>query len=389
MGGRFAALARLALSIAGADFIAWALGADAHWAERHVLPSYCATGGGGWVVVHGARLLAAAFGVALIVLAPALSRRAAGLRGQPRRGSGGAVALAIAASLGVTELYLRHLHHRLTSGAPAGGAGAAMTRADPRLGWSYLPGRTTWVDLGGRRIAYAVDAEGNRAPSADAPLPDRTWPTVLFAGESIAFGYGLPWEETAPALVGRDLGLSTVNLAVIGYGSDQAYLRVADALPRYDRPLAVVTIFIPDQLKRNVDAWRPRLALAAGGALAPAPPAGGPRILKLLQELPWHGDEPLRVTAAILRATAEAARARGAFPLFVVTNYGAPCLHGEGEESWVVEELFVRQRLPFVRVDLGPEDRLPGITEHHPNARGARRIADAVERALPGASHHS
>jgi hypothetical protein len=33
-------------------------------------------------------------------------------------------------------------------------------------------------------------------------------------------------------------------------------------------------------------------------------------------------------------------------------------------------------------VDLGPEDRLPGLFEDHPNPRGARAIALAVERAL-------
>jgi hypothetical protein len=42
----------------------------------------------------------------------------------------------------------------------------------------------------------------------------------------------------------------------------------------------------------------------------------------------------------------------------------------------------VRQGLSFVRVDLAPEDRLPGLVERHPNARGARAIAAAVERAL-------
>jgi hypothetical protein len=84
-------------------------------------------------------------------------------------------------------------------------------------------------------------------------------------------------------------------------------------------------------------------------------------VARLLRQLPYRGDEPLRVTAAILRATAEAARARGAFPLFVVTNYGASCLRDEHGEAWVVDELFVRQALPFVRVDLDPEDRLPGL----------------------------
>jgi hypothetical protein len=101
-----------------------------------------------------------------------------------------------------------------------------------------------------------------------------------------------------------------------------------------------------------------------------------------VQQLPYRGDGALRVTAAVLRATAEAARARGAYPLFVVTNHGAPCLRPDGGEAWVVEELFVRQALPFVRVDLEPGDRLPGLYERHPGPAGARKIAAAVERAL-------
>ncbi len=169
---------------------------------------------------------------------------------------------------------------------------------------------------------------------------------------------------------------------MVGYGNDQAYRRVLDALPRFARPLAVVTVFVPDQIERNVDRWRPRLGLARDGTLVPVPPSSGPRLLKLLDRLPYHGDEALRVTAAILRATAEAARARGAVPLFVVTNYGPPCVRDDDGEAWIVEELFVRQALPFVRVELDPEDLLPGFLERHPGARGARKIASAVERGL-------
>jgi hypothetical protein len=319
-----------------------------------------------------------------VVAALARSSGRSSLRG--RAGALLGVAAAIAAALVVGELTMRRLHDRLTAGRrppPATGVDLAMTRPDSRLGWTYFPGRTTVVRVGDRRIAYTIDADGGRiAPGAGAPDPAR--PTVLFAGESIAFGYGLPYEETFPFLVGRALRIQTVNVAVVGYGNDQAYLRVVDALPRYRAPLAVVTVFIPDQVKRNVDVWRPRLALAPDGALTAVPPAGGPRLAKLLQELPWRSGEALRVTAAILRATAEAARARGAYPLFVVTNYGAACLHGEGDEPWIVDELFARQGLPFVRVDLGPEDRLPGLFENHPNLRGTRRIAAAVERALSG-----
>jgi hypothetical protein len=267
--------------------------------------------------------------------------------------------------------------------APPAGTDAAMTRFDARLGWSYVPGRTTWTRVAGRPVEYAIDGHGDRASSPDDAV-DPARPTVLFAGESIAFGYGLPYDETFVHLVGAELGVQTVNLAVVGYGNDQAYRRVVDALPRFAHPLAVVTMFVPDQIERNADRWRPRLGLAPDGTLVPVPASGGPRVMKLLDRLPYHGDEPLRVTAAILRATADAARARGAVPLFVVTNYGRGCLRDDGSEAWIVEELFVRPALPFVRVDLDPEDLLPGLLERHPGARGARKIASAVERALSG-----
>jgi hypothetical protein len=378
---RPAALGAMLAGLAvGAALLAWAASADPHWAERHVLTSRCATNEGEWVLARGARWVAAAVGLAALALAPALARRARPAPPHLGRGSVVGVALAIAASLVVTELYLRHLHDRLAPRAPPE-RDAAMTRVDARLGWAHVPGRTTWARVGGRAVAYAIDADGDRAASADHVAP-RAARAVLFAGESIAFGYGLPWDETFPAQVAQRLGVEAVNLAVIGYGSDQAYLRVVDALPRSPAPLAVVTLFVPEQVKRNVDPWRPRLVLGPDGALSGAPPEGGPRLLRLVQQLPYHGDDALRVTAAVLRATAAAARARGAFPLFVVTNYGPPCRHEAGREAFVVDELFVRQGLPFVRVDLGPEDRLPGLLEGHPNQRGTRKLADAVEQAL-------
>jgi len=394
-------IARLSITALGAALIVWALSADAHWADRHVLALYCATNVVESILSGAARWIGGALGVAAIwKIAPAVARRVESAGPRVRAGPLLGVAIAVAASLAVAELYMRRQHDRLARGAPppAGSSDVAMTRVDPRLGWSYIPGRTTTTEVAGRRVAYAIDADGDRAASP-GDLPDPARPTVLFAGESIAFGYGLPYEESIPFLVGRDLGVQVVNLAVVGYGNDQAHLRVVEALPRLARPLAAVTVFVTSQMKRNVEPWRARLALAPGGALVAVPPAGGPRIARLLGELPYRGDEALRVTASILRATAEAARARGAFPLFVVTNYGPACLPGEqgepppsetgsktafrgGDEPWIVDELFVRQGLAFVRVDLGPEDLLPGLLERHPSLRGTRKIAAAVVRAL-------
>ena len=56
---------------------------------------------------------------------------------------------------------------------------------------------------------------------------------MLFTGESVMFGKGLTWEESIPAQVGAMLGKQSANLAVDGYGNDQAYLRVQAELPRF------------------------------------------------------------------------------------------------------------------------------------------------------------
>jgi hypothetical protein len=376
--------ARALTTLVGATLIGLSALADGRWAERHVLPAYCATSRGEWILARGVPWIAAALGVlAIWKLAPAAAALAerASLRG--RGGALAGIAVAVAASLVAGEAIARWTHDRVMLGARGPGASGReppMTRVDARLGWSYFPGRTTWARMGGRAVAYAIDEDGDRAASSGG-RPDPARPAILFAGESIAFGYGLPWEETFPYLVARDLGVEPVNLAVVGYGNDQAHLRVADALPRFARPIAVVTLFVPDQMKRNVEVWRPRLGLGPGGELVPLPASSGARLSRLLSELPFHGGEALAVTKAIVRATAEAARARGALPLFVVTNYGAACLPEDGE-PWIVDELFVRQGLDHVQVDLDREDLLPDAFERHPGPRGARKIARAVELAL-------
>ena len=381
MTGKGVRLARLAVTALGLAMVAWALSAGDRWPERHLLASYCATTRAGWLAARSLRWVVGVSGALAIWRAPAMARRVG--RWSPRPGSVLGVVLALAAALGATELYMRHQYRRLVLGAGLMEPrhAAPMFQMDARLGWSHVPSRTTWAEYGGRRVAYAIDASGARADAADRP-PERAAPAILFTGESIAFGWGLQYEESVPVLVERQLGIHTVNLAAGAYGTDQAFLRLLDELSRATRPVAVVTLFIPDQIGRNVNIWRPRLVLRPGGALELAPPSGPPRIARLLQELPFHGDGALEVTAAVLRATADAARARGAVPLFVVTNYGAACLPDAGGEPWVVDQLFVRQGLPFVRVELEAADRLPGWLERHPGPRGAQKIAAAVARAL-------
>jgi hypothetical protein len=47
---------------------------------------------------------------------------------------------------------------------------------------------------------------------------------------------------------------------------------------------------------------------------------------------------------------------------------------------WVIDELFVKERLPFVYVRT---DDPVMINDNHPGADGARRIAEAIEQSAP------
>jgi hypothetical protein len=133
----------------------------------------------------------------------------------------------------------------------------------------------------------------------------------------------------------------------------------------------LVSTVLPVQLHRNLDDSRPHLELREG-ALSLAPPFA-PRLLlrelivDRLQILPqWRLDHSMALTRAILEATAQAARERGARPLFVAPVYGP--------EPEVLRELL--EGLPRVVVQLEPGCIMPW--DGHPDAEGAGRIADAI-----------
>ena len=57
-------------------------------------------------------------------------------------------------------------------------------------------------------------------------------------------GEGLTWDESIAAQIGAALGIQSANIAVHGYSTDQAYLRLENELPRFRRPIAVVSLFM-------------------------------------------------------------------------------------------------------------------------------------------------
>ena len=195
-------------------------------------------------------------------------------------------------------------------------------RPDPRLGWTFVPARTGHNTVGGRVIDYAFDPAGYRVRRVDEPV-DPEQPTILFIGESVMFGEGLTWEESVPAQVGAMMGIQSANLAVHGFGTDQAYLRLETELPRFRRPVAVVSLFMTALFGRNLDDDRPHL----GPGLVWLPAEQHGRLASLAKLLvPYRTDETVErgvtMTREVLGATVNLARARGATPLIVVPQFG-------------------------------------------------------------------
>ena len=204
-------------------------------------------------------------------------------------------------------------------------------------------------------------------------LEDPAAPTVILTGESIAFGHALDWDDALPGLLQRELGFQVIDVAAGGYGSDQAYQRLAGALPRFRNLVATVTLVVPVQLGRNVQTWRPRLVLRDGALL---PQAGSPSRLRLgrllLDALPLLAagrlDESLRLTRAIFQRTAQLAPA-----LFVLVDLGEP----PGATDWLEESLL--GGLHSVRVELR-RDQL--LADGHPDVPATLQIARAVAAEL-------
>jgi hypothetical protein len=258
-----------------------------------------------------------------------------------------------------------------------------LGREDARYGWAMLPSRTTLLGPPGAPVPYAIDAWGNRA-ARDAGSPDPAQPSVIVAGESTAFGYGLAYEQTFAALLGRELGLQVVDVGAGGYGTDQAALRLEDALDRLERPVAAVQVFLLVQLQRNVQDYRPRLALR-DGALALVPRASGPfadlRVRDIVvNETPvlfeWQLRDSLAVTGAVLRRVEQRIRARRAAPLFLVVSFGPT---SESEEQ-LVRSLFADPALPFARARVDFAHLLP--YDRHPDADASRTLASVAASAL-------
>jgi hypothetical protein len=363
-------IAGILITSIGVALMASALAANQRWLDRHFLPSFFIPRHSYVLIETCVRFALGTLGLALVACA-----RSATARLNARTATHAIyAALAGVLALGASELALRRVHLR-----PVGWLvpeEEPRRQSDPRLGWTLVPSRTGHSAMGGRVIEYAIDAAGYRVRRVEEPVdPER--PTIVFVGESVMFGEGLTYDESVPARVGAMRNAQSANLAVHGFSVDQAYLRLEAELPRFRRPVAVVSLFMTALFGRNLDDDRPHL----GPGLVRLPAEQHGRLISLAGLLvPYRRDETVEggiaMTRDVLRATVELARARGATPLIVVPQVERE----EPPDATLRRRILDEAGVPYVLVPLDPTWHLPW--DRHPDARGARAIAEAVAARL-------
>lgn len=353
----------------GCALIAAAAAMNQAWLDHHFLPSY-------WTpreeVVRNelfVRIGVGVIGAAIILLARSVRRI---LTREPLYLL--TIPLAAILAFGASELTLRRRYHH----APAEFSSASEPKShlDARLGWLFDVSRTGFVTHFGHSLAYTFDRNGYRVASA-AVTTDFDAPTIVFTGESIMVGHQLAWAETIAAQTSALLGLQSANIAVSGFATDQAYLRLKTELPRFRHPVAVVLLFSPSIFDRNLDDDRPHL----GPGLVWFPPVRHWRLTTLARRLVgYRGEDAIErgmaVTREVLTATVRLARSRGAVPLIVVPQFEPE----EPQERELRRRIVEEAHVPYVYVLLDRDDRIEN--DGHPDADGARTIAESIADAL-------
>jgi hypothetical protein len=363
-------LVEICVGCTGCALVALAIAANQQWFDRHFLPAFFVTRAEYVRIETIVRIAIAAAGLLIALVARRPLARA--IAASPSRAI--SIALAIAMAFGASELMLRRVHVRAAEEVPE--RKEPLRHLDARLGWLFVPSRVGYQSNNGRRVQYAFDNHGYRVPRIGQPA-DFNLPSIIFTGESMMVGEKLLWSETIPAQTAQRLGIQSANIAVSGYATDQAYLRLVSELPRFKHPVAVVSLFTPAIFDRNLDDDRPHL----GAGLVLLPPAANWRLTTLARRIiRYRSDESIErgiaVTQQILRASLQLARARGAVGLIVVPQF----VPEEPRERELRKRILDDGGLPYVVVNLDPRHRV--IDDGHPDAFASRQIAMAIEDRL-------
>lgn len=284
---------------------------------------------------------------------------------------------------------------------------------DPVLFWRLKPNLTDH-ELEGRigdsapiRFAVSTDARGRRRTPGrrgSAPTAARTpasmngLSTVLFAGDSCTFGFGVNDAEAFPARVQAKLpGVRCVNLGVPGYSAFQGRRQLASLAEPVELEVLVVTFGFNDEARwgamgdydhaerlARYDPWRPAVMSVAR------------RGIRSLMSLSGRGDGTKRPRltdeeyAEQIRAIIAWAREHGAEPILVARPQAVQMDQpGRFPKQDVLRRIAVVQRTAYLDgVELfrrhgGRELFLDAV---HANGAGNERVALAlaplVRRAL-------
>jgi hypothetical protein len=363
-------MAEVFLLAAGIAIVIATVLANQTWLDRHFLPSFLMSRAWYVGIETTVRLTLAASGLLLVFAVRPLGawlRRFVPRYGVP-------LAAAIVLALTASELALQRVHFRPTEWRILDEE--PRREPDATLGWKFIPNRTASATSAGRTITYSFDEFGYRVGHDGAGV-DVDRPSILFGGESVMFGDGLTYDESVPRQVELMLGVQAVNLGVYGFSSDQAYLRLRNELPRFRRPVAVVAPFLTTLFGRNLDTDRPHLT----SGLVWQPARERSRIVRLTGLFfPFRRDDTVErgiaMTREVMRAIVNLARSRNATPLIVVPHLGPE----SDPERTLRHRILDEGQVPYVFVQLDPSWHI--AWDHHPDARAARAIADAIATRL-------
>jgi hypothetical protein len=289
-----------------------------------------------------------------------------------------------------------------------GGNPREFVKLDPDLGW-VVAADLDGLDYQGVRISTnSAHMRGRR----EIPLERTGAARIAAVGDSYTFGQCVEDDETFPAVLAQRLpDTEVLNLGVMGYGQDQALLRMRRDGLRY-RPDVVVFGFhgsdIPRNLLRFRDYGKPRFRLDGGelrleNVPVPAPAAyrgaWPPRLWNyammgrdaFASERPEQRQVRLGLSRAIVHRMAQDAQAAGAH-LAVVYLPRTGNLDGDGPWGWGWFQRLCEgpKPAPFLCVDPTPRFRelLPtrqDVREHfgcHYSALLYRAIGEETAQAL-------
>jgi len=349
---------------------------DRNWANRHMLYDILVANSWLMTVLQTERLLLAAAAMTLLlVVYPRIGLLAAKVRAARGAGRwvgiGAALLLALPASEGAIRLATGR------TGQAWSPFNEPLRRSDPLLGWVNIPSREAVDPDYASRPVYVIDRNGYRI--AAGSLFDATSPAVLFAGESIMFGKGLNWPDTIAGQIEATSGVKSANMAVAAYSTGQTYLQLKRELPKFRHPLAIVILFGPSLMIRDLDKNRPWIDRVGNWH-----PARGAWHLTHLKRVlfPYHSsaaiDEAVAADRHILIAQVAMARARGTEPLILV-----PVFQPEPPQQHALRAaIFDGAAIPHVVVPLDQNWRLS--PDSHPDARAHAAMAAAVWTRLKG-----